>query len=156
MNKSEMYRDWVSKNKEIRNEIDRRYRENNKEKVKQRKRDYYLKNKKRILEQTAIWQRSNPEKVKERNARWLLKNPSAKRNFCAHRRAKKKQASVSLTDYDKTIIAVIYDARKRISDCIGIVFHVDHIIPLSKGGIHHQTNLQIISGIANCKKGASL
>jgi len=38
----------------------------------------------------------------------------------------------------------------------GIQHHVDHIIPLSKGGLHHPDNLQILTAEENLKKGAKL
>ena len=33
-------------------------------------------------------------------------------------------------------------------------WHVDHIYPISKGGLHHPNNLQILSGHDNISKGA--
>lgn len=36
---------------------------------------------------------------------------------------------------------------------LGDKFHVDHIIPLSKGGCHVHTNLQVIPAIDNLRKG---
>ncbi len=35
----------------------------------------------------------------------------------------------------------------------GIPHEVDHIIPISKGGLHHQDNLQILTQQENRKKG---
>jgi len=34
----------------------------------------------------------------------------------------------------------------------GVTMHVDHIIPLAKGGLHHPLNLQIIPAIDNLEK----
>ena len=32
-------------------------------------------------------------------------------------------------------------------------YHVDHIIPLCKGGLHHENNLQILTAHQNQSKG---
>jgi len=45
-----------------------------------------------------------------------------------------------------------YEAARRISDCLGIQFHVDHIIPLSKDGKHAPHNLQIVPAKWNLSK----
>ena len=34
-------------------------------------------------------------------------------------------------------------------------YHVDHIIPLALGGLHHPSNLQVLRGAENLKKGIS-
>ena len=34
----------------------------------------------------------------------------------------------------------------------GTRYHVDHIIPLSKGGLHHQDNLQVMRADFNLRK----
>ena len=38
----------------------------------------------------------------------------------------------------------------------GEKFHVDHIHPISKGGLHVFDNLQILSAEENLKKGSSI
>ena len=35
---------------------------------------------------------------------------------------------------------------------LDVVHHVDHIIPLSKGGAHHQDNLRIVTAKVNLQK----
>ena len=37
-----------------------------------------------------------------------------------------------------------------------ILFHVDHIVPVSKGGKHHPSNLRIITAFENLSKKGKL
>jgi 5-methylcytosine-specific restriction endonuclease McrA len=53
---------------------------------------------------------------------------------------------VFASDADKILIKEIY------KNC-PTGYEVDHIIPLSRGGLHHQDNLQYLSKIENRKKG---
>jgi 5-methylcytosine-specific restriction endonuclease McrA len=50
-------------------------------------------------------------------------------------------------------IKSIYNEAKRLTKETGIAHEVDHIHPLSKGGLHHQDNLRVITWIENRKKG---
>jgi 5-methylcytosine-specific restriction endonuclease McrA len=38
----------------------------------------------------------------------------------------------------------------------GETYHVDHVIPIAKGGLHVFSNLRIITARENVRKGASL
>ena len=54
---------------------------------------------------------------------------------------------------DNNKIKEIYQEAKRLNIEAGYCkYHVDHIIPLSRGGKHHQDNLQIILAEENLKK----
>jgi len=50
---------------------------------------------------------------------------------------------------DKEVIEIIYQNRPE-------GYEVDHIIPLSKGGLHHQDNLQYLTVLENRQKGNRL
>ena len=50
----------------------------------------------------------------------------------------------------------IYAESQFLTEVTGIKHHVDHIIPLSKGGMHHPDNLQILTATENLKKGARI
>lgn len=62
-------------------------------------------------------------------------------------RAKKKDAITESTDFELI---------KRIYENCPIGYEVDHIIPLSKNGKHHQDNLQYLNSIENRRKGKRL
>lgn len=68
--------------------------------------------------------------------------------------AKRKQRmKCNLTKEERQTIRLIYEECQRISKETGILHHVDHIIPLALGGLHHPSNLQILTAEANLKKG---
>jgi 5-methylcytosine-specific restriction endonuclease McrA len=108
-----------------------------------------------------------PEKVKEywdnnKDRKKQIKNKYAKsekgiitnNKKSAKRRARVKNQLTDDVDYD--IITKIYqDCRSRSIET-GIPHEVDHIIPISKGGLHHQDNLQIITMSENRKKGSKI
>jgi len=57
--------------------------------------------------------------------------------------------------YDIELCIPFYAEARRLSRETGIPHHVDHIIPIAKGGLHCQTNLQVITATENIKKGDS-
>jgi len=60
-------------------------------------------------------------------------------------------------DANQEEISRIYKICSDINARAGkILFHVDHIVPLSKGGLHHQDNLQILRAEDNLKKGSKI
>lgn len=59
-------------------------------------------------------------------------------------------------DADKKQIQAFYIEAKRLSAETGIKHEVDHIVPISKGGLHHQNNLQILPWLDNRKKGGKI
>ena len=69
----------------------------------------------------------------------------------AKRRALKKQAILPTTDFE--LIKNIYKQREATTKEHGEQYQVDHIIPLTIGGAHHQDNLRIITAKENNEKG---
>jgi len=57
-------------------------------------------------------------------------------------------------DADNKLIKVFYEEAQRLTEETGIIHNVDHIKPVSKGGLHHQDNLQVITKTENLKKGS--
>ena len=51
----------------------------------------------------------------------------------------------------------LYQEKNRLNTMAGFIkFHVDHIQPLSKGGLHKFNNLRIITANENLKKGSKI
>ena len=71
-------------------------------------------------------------------------------------RSKKFGEAPILTPEEHDRILSIYKECARITDETGILHHVDHIHPISKGGKHHPDNLQILTATENIRKGNKL
>lgn len=147
-------------------EKSRRYKEKNKERYILRKRVLYNINREHILalrrvrserDRDKLRLQAKAQNIRSREQRRVYRRKNSHRylSHAANRRAKINRPSNSFKS-NKNIINVIYETRKRVSACVGIMFHVDHIIPISRGGLHHETNLQILPGILNLRKSDKL
>lgn len=57
---------------------------------------------------------------------------------------------------NRKVIQAFYDLAKRLTLTTGITYEVDHIVPISKGGLHHENNLRVVTMKENRSKGARL
>lgn len=113
---------------------------------------YYQTNKEHLALKSREWLKKNKEWVATRHKEYIKNNRDIKAAKDARRRARKKKASVYLNKREEQIIKQIYSYRIRLENKLGIKFHVDHIIPLSKGGLHHPLNLQVVPAVWNMRK----
>lgn len=112
-------------------------------------------------DRNARYYAANRDRERERRARYHAANPEKRREWENKRRAVKRGAPIG----DKEAIRHIYDiaangSRVRCYLCGRFVpkgqRHVDHVIPLSKGGLHAASNLDIACASCNFKKSAKL
>ena len=136
---SEQGKKYYRANKVAINERIRKYQKDNEEAVANRLAKYYICNKESIAERMAAYQKENPEVVNAISAKW---------------RARK--FSQMPKDADLKKIATFYDEAQRQTKETGVQHHVDHIIPLSRGGLHHQDNLQVLTAEENLRKSNKL
>jgi len=100
---------------------------------------------------------ANPEPSRAAARRWSAKHPAKMVAITAKRRALKRRATVG----DPKAIAAVYEKarslrRVRCTYCgkypkVG-ERHVDHVIPLARGGAHSAENLRIACACCNLRK----
>lgn len=99
---------------------------------------------------------SKSDKRKEQALKYSIKHPDRLRASCARRRSSKLQATPNWFEIEKIYITFIYKVAKELSEQMGIVYNVDHIVPLKSEfvcGLHTISNLQILPESVNKSKG---
>jgi 5-methylcytosine-specific restriction endonuclease McrA len=132
---------------------------------------YYASHKQEAADYNTQWCKDNPDKKGDQTRRYREAHPEAvsaqKRAWCRtnaekvreqHRRRRALKAGCSVGPVD--IRLVIEKAGGLCQKC-GILIaphlrHIDHVVPLSKGGPHSQENLQLLCRDCNLKKGAKM
>lgn len=99
------------------------------------------------------WGEKNAERKKETCRRWRAKHPEKSRAHVLNRRAMRAEATPpDFGEFDQFVIEEAALTCKRREAMHGEPFHVDHIVPLSRGGLHCATNLQVIPARLNVMK----
>lgn len=102
------------------------------------------------------WRDANPERAKASREKWNLNNPTKRLERAQVRRARKLNAYIEPVNR-----TVVYKQANGICGICGFPvsydkFHVDHIVPLSKGGMHCYANTQPAHARCNLKKSNKL
>jgi len=124
------------------------YHKKNRRKILEKKKEHYYNNKEHVLSLKKAWKDKNKDKVKEMSIRDYKKHKARINAQRVKRRALKINQTPNLTENEKKKIEVYY----MISQYLGEEWHVDHITPLSKKGLHHPDNLQITTKKYNLEK----
>jgi 5-methylcytosine-specific restriction endonuclease McrA len=148
--KAEYDKKYYQKNKVRRG---KKYRQNNSKTIRKTQAKWRAENPDYWQEWRPKYYAANPEKreaLSERHRRWLKDNPDKTALYRLNREDQYLDAILPGTDHKK--IKKIYEQRDEIQKKTGDRYHVDHIIPLSIGGAHHQDNLRIVTALENMKK----
>lgn len=95
---------------------------------------------------------NNKEVIREKQRQYNKNNRAIRNAAEAKRQATKLNQTPVLTTEEQQTIKLYY----KLSTSLGRDYHVDHIIPLSKGGLHHPDNLQILCASDNLSKSDKL
>jgi len=151
-------RDMVSRKKYVKEYYDNPV---NKEAARQKSREYYKANRESIREKERRKRAEKPEVAEAQRIRakeWRKRNPDKVRQSNMKRLGLIKAAFVDKVDKKALLIACGYVCQMcgvtvQVEDRTGDNHaHLDHIIPLSKGGIHAQFNCQILCRKCNLSK----
>ena len=129
-------------------------------------RAYTASNSVKVAAYNKAWQEANPDKMAAYKKAWRGANPAYNK---AWREANPDRIAAlsgkgdviqrggSASDiYDLELCIPFYAEARRLSRETGVLHHVDHITPIAKGGLHCQTNLQVLTALENIQKGDSL
>lgn len=136
------------------------------------KRNWYFANLEKNKAKSRKWYLENQELVKQQSAEWVKQNPERNREIkrqVSHRRRVRKQNGIS-EFYTEIQVLELYGTDCHIcnepidlnaprtikKEGWKLGLHIDHLIPISKGGNDTLENVRPSHGICNVKKGAKI
>ena len=147
----------------------KKYYEENKEKILLKDKEHRSKNKDKIYEVQKKWVRANRKRVQETKKKWRDKNPDYNKQYYKKNKEQIRDAQ-KLYQKQNPILVKNISAKRRARkieqlphyanlDLIKLIYkncpdgyHVDHMTPLAKGGLHHESNLCYLPASVNQSK----
>jgi 5-methylcytosine-specific restriction endonuclease McrA len=146
-------RQYYQENKDRILENSQRWNDKNRDKLSEYYKDYYRRNKEKVLTYSKQYRQKNLEHLTQKSKEWKQRNKAkvrsyrAKRNFFKHKNGLFK---ISEKEIDRLLSKKCYLCGEKDSE------HIDHVIPLSRGGSHSIGNLLGACSACNLSKGAKL
>ena len=171
---------WKKNNKDRVRASNKKYSEKNKDRINAYNKIWYKKNKDKKKAYNKIWCEKNKDKRKATRKAWEERNPNRRRAWHDNNKDKVKAINKAYRENNKNKInawasegrcrrlfatcktsikarrEMIYLIASEISLETGIAHDVDHIIPISKGGINHEEFLMVTTYKYNRQKRAKL
>jgi 5-methylcytosine-specific restriction endonuclease McrA len=149
-------------------EYRREYYQANKEKILEFHKEYQLENKEKIIEQRKGHYQANKEDVLKRVKKYRQSERGKETIYKSHLKRKSYKHKVKFTSHERKQILdrdnwkcqscgiKVHDIRKRVEKMTieerKSKAHIDHIIPISKGGNSEPRNLRILCATCNLSK----
>ena len=128
----------------------RSYKEDNRELLAEKQRNWARDNAEQKKQSDREYRESNKEKIASYKNHWREVNRDKYNAAQGKRRARKLNQTPDLNIAEKLEIEFMYLYNQIMPGD----WHVDHIVALANGGLHHPANLQILSKFDNLSKGA--
>lgn len=137
-------------------EANRRWRAANVVVARAATRAWQAKNRDHIVAWRKQYRQKNLEAVRQRLLDWLAKNPDATRRHNANRRARARRTGGTLSP---GLVPRLLKLQRGRCACgcgrlLGRDFHLDHIVPLARGGGNVDKNMQLLRRACNLFKHA--
>jgi hypothetical protein len=132
---------WVEAHREQVKENHRRWQKENRDRVRISQRKYESKDPQKWKEWRNGWKRD-----------WRRNNPEKSAELCRSSAYRKTQSLISLTVEERQAVLSLERTRQQLQKETGRIYHIDHILPIFYGGIHHPINLRILDERDNCSK----
>lgn len=135
----------------------------NSEKVRANKRRYEQRTKDRQIIRKTGWRAVNPEKMAAARARWKAEHPDYGKTWASlnpdkvNAYSNARRAKYIGTYSDDDVQALWKSQHGLCSGCktdLMLGYHVDHIVPVAKGGTNWPDNLQLLCPPCNLRKGS--
>jgi 5-methylcytosine-specific restriction endonuclease McrA len=146
---------WKKANPERARASNAKWAKANSEQVKEYQAEWRADNIKHIKEYSSAYRAANPEQLKESNAAWQKANPESCRIMSQNYRALK---SINGGKLSKDLSAKLHKLQRGLCPCcsqpLGDNYHMDHIVPIKKGGPNIDSNIQLLRRQCNHQKHA--
>lgn len=127
----------------------KKYEEENKEQLKEYRKEYYHKNREEKIAQTNKYRKENPDKVRE----WRKNADPVKKRISRANRRNRMRATGKLS---KDLVTRLMELQKGKCRACGKLlkndYHIDHVVPLAKGGHNVDSNCQLLHSKCNMMK----
>ena len=154
--RKEYLKEYYLKNKEKALAERKKYYQEHKEACVEYAKEYRKKNKEVVNLKRSIYYRKNREECLRSGRLHRSKNKGIYKMYSKNYKVGKINRSPKwLSLNDKKVMECYYNLSIRLTECLGIEFQVDHIIPLQGelvSGLHIPSNLQILTKSANLRK----
>ena len=143
---------WYERNRERKATTSKAYRERNRERISIVDKAWLERNRERKATTNKAWRERNRERRAITSKAWRERNRDLDHELKRRRRCKQKNASIPLTANEKEKMLLLERTRQQLQSETGREYHIDHILPIAHGGIHHPVNMRILDGRENESK----